>query len=78
MTRLQTGTEVDGFAVGERLHAGGMADLYRVHYVGGRADPGFPMAMKVPRMGGGVMKKATGLASCYDGSISPLRGGLFT
>ena len=53
MTRLQTGTEVDGFAVGERLHAGGMADLYRVHYVGGRADPGFPMAMKVPRMGGG-------------------------
>jgi nucleotide-binding universal stress UspA family protein len=53
MTRLATGAVVDGFAVGPRLHSGAMADLYRVHYDGGRADPGFPMIMKVPRTGGG-------------------------
>lgn len=53
MTRLQEGSVVDGFVVGARVHAGTMADLYRVHYDGGRPDPGFPMVMKVPRMGGG-------------------------
>lgn len=53
MTRLAAGDVLDGFVVGECIHAGGMAQLYRVHYDGGRADPGFPMVMKVPRMGGG-------------------------
>lgn len=53
MTRLQPGNELDGFAVDTHVHAGGMADLYRVHYANGRPDPGFPMVMKVPRMGGG-------------------------
>jgi len=53
MTRLQQGSVVDGFVVGARVHAGAMAELYRVHYDGGRPDPGFPMVMKVPRMGGG-------------------------
>lgn len=53
MTRLAEGTVVDGFVVGPRVHAGAMAQLYRVHYAGGRADPGFPMVMKVPRMGAG-------------------------
>ncbi|MGV3493326.1 MAG: serine/threonine protein kinase [Ramlibacter sp.] len=53
MTRLAEGMEVDGFVVGPRVHAGAMAQLYRVHYAGGRADPGFPMVMKVPRMGVG-------------------------
>jgi nucleotide-binding universal stress UspA family protein len=52
MTRLQPGSELDGFAIGELLHAGGMADLYRVHYASGRPDP-FPLVMKVPRTGGG-------------------------
>ncbi len=51
--RLEQGTAVDGFVVGPRVHAGAMAELYRVQYDGGRADPGFPMIMKVPRMGGG-------------------------
>ena len=51
--RLAPGAVVDGFVVEERVHAGAMAELYRVHYDGGRADPGFPMVMKVPRMGGG-------------------------
>lgn len=54
MTRLQPGTELDGFTLGPLLHAGGMADLYRVHYASGRADPGFPMVMKVPRMDEGA------------------------
>ena len=53
MTRLSPGSELDGFAVDSHVHAGGMADLYRVHYANGRPDPGFPMVMKVPRMGGG-------------------------
>lgn len=53
MSSGQAGTEVDGFVVGPRVHSGAMADLYRVHYGGGRPDPGFPMIMKVPRMGGG-------------------------
>jgi nucleotide-binding universal stress UspA family protein len=30
-----------------------MAHIYRVAYANGRPDPGFPMAMKVPRMAGG-------------------------
>lgn len=53
MTRLEEGSVVDGFRVVARVHAGAMAELYRVEYDGGRADPGFPMVMKVPRMGGG-------------------------
>lgn len=51
--RLQEGSERDGFVIGPRVHAGAMAELYRVHYDGGRPDPGFPLVMKVPRMGGG-------------------------
>src|SRR6478736_1429051 len=53
MTRLQEGEVVDGFVIGARVHAGAMAELYRVQYAGDRPDPGFPMVMKVPRMGGG-------------------------
>ncbi|RYY82406.1 MAG: serine/threonine protein kinase, partial [Comamonadaceae bacterium] len=53
MTRLHPGDQVDGFTIHEPLHAGGMAHLYRVGYADGRPDPGFPMVMKVPRMGGG-------------------------
>jgi eukaryotic-like serine/threonine-protein kinase len=53
MTRLQDGEVVDGFVIGARVHAGAMAELYRVQYAGDRPDPGFPMVMKVPRMGGG-------------------------
>jgi eukaryotic-like serine/threonine-protein kinase len=53
MTRLAPGAVVDGFVVEARVHAGAMAELYRVHYESGRADPGFAMVMKVPRMGSG-------------------------
>ena len=53
MKLLAPGDELDGFAVGELLHAGGMAHIYAVTYANGRPDPGFPMAMKVPRMSAG-------------------------
>ncbi len=53
MKLLAPGTEIDGFTIESLVHAGGMAHLYRVRYANGRADPGFPMVMKVPRMAGG-------------------------
>jgi len=46
---LERASVVDGFVVGDCMHAGGMAHIYRVGYANGRAAP-FPMAMKVPRM----------------------------
>ena len=53
MKRLEEGTVVDGFVIGACIHQGSMAHLYRVSYSDGRPDPGFPMAMKVPRMSEG-------------------------
>jgi serine/threonine protein kinase len=50
MSRIEAGTELDGFAVGECIHSGAMAHIYKVHYADGSRDPGFPMVMKVPRM----------------------------
>jgi eukaryotic-like serine/threonine-protein kinase len=45
------GDVVDGFRVGERVHAGGMGVIHRV--VASGADPGFPLLMKIPRLGHG-------------------------
>lgn len=53
MKLFEPGTELDGFVIGECLHAGGMAHIYRVRYAPPRTDPGFPLAMKVPRMTAG-------------------------
>ena len=53
MKMLAPGDVLDGFAVQALVHSGGMAHIYRVHYADGRPDPGFVMAMKVPRMAGG-------------------------
>lgn len=53
MKRLENGEDLDGFKVEQCLHSGGMADIYRVRYADGRPDPGFEMAMKVPRMTAG-------------------------
>ena len=52
MTRLQAGSELDGFCIGPCLHAGGMAHIYEVTYADQRTAP-FPMVMKVPRMRAG-------------------------
>lgn len=55
---LQAGQVVDGFRLDERLHRGGMAELWRVQRVAGQgrpADPSdaMPLVMKVPRIAGG-------------------------
>ena len=53
MKLLEPGSVVDGFAIGECIHSGGMAHIYRVRYTEGARDPGFPLAMKIPRMTAG-------------------------
>ena len=53
MKLLEPGAVLDGFIVEECIHSGGMAHIYRVHYSDGQRDPGFAMAMKVPRMTAG-------------------------
>ena len=53
MRLLEPGTELDGFVIGECVHSGGMAHIYRVTYAQQGRDPPFPLAMKVPRMTGG-------------------------
>ena len=50
MKLLAPGTEIDGFVVHECIHSGGMAHIYRASYAGAARDPGFPLAMKIPRM----------------------------
>ncbi len=50
MKLLEPGEELDGFTIEECIHSGGMAHIYRVRYTEGARDPGFPLAMKVPRM----------------------------
>lgn len=65
MKLLDPGTEIDGFRVRECIHAGGMAHIYAVEYATPAAadgaldnaqagrNPGFDMAMKIPRMTAG-------------------------
>lgn len=50
MKLLEPGTEIDGFRVLDCIHAGGMAHIYAVEYAQPGRSPGFPMAMKIPRM----------------------------
>jgi eukaryotic-like serine/threonine-protein kinase len=42
---VRPGAEIDGFTVGERIHAGGMGDIFRV------TKPGFerPLISSLPR-----------------------------
>ena len=53
MKLLEPGAELDGFTIEACIHAGGMAHIYRVRYSQGEHDPGFALAMKVPRMTSG-------------------------
>ena len=41
----EPGTEIDGFKLGECLHVGSMASIYRLE--------GLPLIMKIPRLGAG-------------------------
>jgi serine/threonine protein kinase len=53
MKLLEPGAVLDGFIIEECIHSGGMAHIYRVCYAQGQRNPGFGMAMKVPRMTAG-------------------------
>lgn len=47
--RIAPDTTIDGFTVGARIHAGGMADIYEVT----APDAAFPLVLKAPRLGHG-------------------------
>jgi hypothetical protein len=49
MLAHEPGTEIDGFRLGERLHVGSMAAIYRLE--GPRGT--LPLIMKIPRLGAG-------------------------
>ena len=49
MLAHEPGTEIDGFRLGERVHVGSMATVYRL--VGPRGP--LPLVMKIPRLGAG-------------------------
>jgi serine/threonine protein kinase len=48
----QPGSIIDGYRVGQCIHKGGMAWILEAEPCGA-ADPGFPLVMKVPRLGRG-------------------------
>ncbi|HEX3123854.1 MAG TPA: bifunctional serine/threonine-protein kinase/universal stress protein [Rhodanobacteraceae bacterium] len=50
MELLEPGYRIDGFIIGECIHTGGMARIYRVHCADPSEQPDFPIIMKVPRM----------------------------
>ena len=50
---LEAGQVLDGFRLEERLHQGGMANLWRVSRVDGGDDGSTGLLMKVPRIKGG-------------------------
>jgi nucleotide-binding universal stress UspA family protein len=43
--KIVAGTEIDGYRIGERLHAGTLSEIYRVS----RTGSDFPLLMKLPR-----------------------------
>ena len=49
MAAPEPGTEIDGFRLGERIHTGTMAWVYRLEGEGGA----LPLVMKIPRLGAG-------------------------
>ena len=49
---VRPGAVIDGYRVGECIHSGGNGAIYRVDPPDGAA-PGFPLVMKVPRIGRG-------------------------
>src|SRR5439155_11755012 len=46
---LGPGSEIDGFVLGEMMHAGSMATIYRLT----GPDGPLPLIIKIPRLGGG-------------------------
>ena len=69
--QLTAGMSIDGFHLEERLHRGGMADIWRVR----RDDIDFPIIMKVPLLDfegdisllvGFEVEQKIGRASCRE------------
>ena len=58
--RLEAGTEIDGFRILDCVHDGGMGFIYRV----GGPDTGFPLMMKVPRLGQGQPVEGIDQGAC--------------
>ena len=50
--QVKAGAVIDGYRVGDCIHQGGTGLIYRVEAPAG-SDPGFPLIMKVPRLGRG-------------------------
>ncbi|HEX9052874.1 MAG TPA: bifunctional serine/threonine-protein kinase/universal stress protein [Anaeromyxobacter sp.] len=68
--RLEPGTTIDGFRIEAPLHAGGMAILYAVS----GPDTGFPLLMKVPRLGHGEPVESVVSFEIEQTVLSALRG----
>ena len=49
MGSFDTGSEIDGFRLGEAMHVGSMASIYRL----AGPDGELPLVIKIPRLGGG-------------------------
>ncbi len=47
--QLEPGAELEGFTIEACIHSGSIAHVYRVRHSLALRDPGFPLAMKVPR-----------------------------
>jgi serine/threonine protein kinase len=62
---LEAGAEIDGFLIGERLHAGNMGDVFSV------TKPGIerPLLIKVPRIGSAASESLIGFE--MEAMISP-------
>lgn len=68
--RIEAGAVVDGFTVEERIHAGGMALIYRVTRPGSAA----PLVMKVPRLGPGEPATSVISYEVEETLLSALKG----
>jgi nucleotide-binding universal stress UspA family protein len=72
MSRLpDVGEELDGFRVTGKLHSGGMGSLLTVE---APQDPGFPLVMKVPRLGYGEPAEAVVSYEVEQNVMSVLQG----
>ncbi|MEY4417003.1 MAG: hypothetical protein RIQ53_4296 [Pseudomonadota bacterium] len=71
---LQVGQVIDGFRLEEKLHLGGMAQIWRVVEVNHQGDSRLPLIMKVPRIKGGE-DPATIVGFEVEMMIMPMLGG---
>src|SRR5512141_1127633 len=66
----EPGETIDGFRIGERIHAGGMGVLHRVT----RDDLTFPAVMKIPRLGPGEPASSVISFEVEQGVLAALHG----